>query len=248
MIISLFNLLYRLIAIVDLVILTFFMYIFSFIPNKIIGPLYHRIFPYWCHVFIRALGISLYKHEKHHKPLPKQFIVISNHPSALEDIGMPYLFAARFLAKIEVKDWWIVGRISTASGSLYVHRENKASRKDASKEILDALKNGDSIGLYPEGGCKGRRIHLPFRWGAFDIAIQSGVPILPVFLHHEAQEQYEWQGQHLLMKIWEMMTSQNRRVNYYVYDTIDPKQFADKKELCDHVQNLYLDWQKRYLD
>jgi 1-acyl-sn-glycerol-3-phosphate acyltransferase len=248
MIISVFNLIYRLIAVIDLVLLTAIMYLLSFIPNKVIGKFYLKIFPYWCDVFIRALGVSLYCHEKHHKPLPKQYIAISNHPSALEDVGMPSLFAARYLAKIEVKDWWIVGRISTAAGSLYVHRECKDSRKDAAEDLLEVLKNGDSIGLYPEGGCKGRRIHTPFRWGAFDIAIQSGVPILPVFLHHEAQQQFEWQHQHLLHKLWMIMTAKNRRVNYYVYDAIDPKQFKTKQEFCEHVQNLYLEWQKRYLD
>ena len=248
MILSLGHLIIRLIGIIDLILLTTIMYLASFLPNKVIRPIYDKCFRYWCHVFIRAMGISLYRHEKNHKALPQQYIVISNHPSALEDIGMPYLFPARYLAKIEVKNWWIVGRISTAAGSLYVHRECKDSRKDAGQELLDVLAQGDSIGLYPEGGCKGRRIHLPFRWGAFDIAIQSGVPILPVFLHHEAQEQFEWQNQHLMHKIWMMSTAQNNRVNYYVYDAIDSTQFSDKKALCEHVQNLYLEWQKRYLD
>jgi 1-acyl-sn-glycerol-3-phosphate acyltransferase len=44
------------------------------------------------------------------------------------------------------------------------------------------------------------------------------------------------------------MTAQNRRANYYVYDAIDPKDFSSKETFCEHVQNLYLEWQKRYLD
>lgn len=251
MLISLFNLLRALVGIIDLVILTVIMYLLSFIPKKLWGGrynLFHKLFRYWCHVFIRALRVNLFCHQKFIKPLPKQYILIGNHPSCLEDIGMPALFDARFLAKIEVKDWFIVGKISEAANTLYVKRECRNSRKDASESILKALNEGDSIGLYPEGGCKGRRIYTPFRYGAFDLAIKSGVPILPVFLHHEAQQDFEWQNQHLLYKLWMIFTAVNRRVNYYVYDAIDPKNFTSAKELCEHVEQLYLDWQKKYLD
>lgn len=248
MFISIFNIIRALVGLLDLIILTLVVYVLSFLPQSMLGGWFKKLFRYWTRVFLRALRVELFLHQKNHNPLPKQYILIGNHPSVLEDIGMPSLFDANFLAKIEVKDWWIVGRISKACGTLYVKRECKDSRKDASDDILDALKSGQSIGLYPEGGCKGRRIFTPFRYGAFGLSLQSGVPILPVFLHHEAQEDFEWQHQHLVRKLWMVFTAKNHRVNYYVYDAIDPKQFSSKQEFCEHVQNLYLEWQKRYLD
>lgn len=74
------------------------------------------------------------------------------------------------------------------------------------------------------------------------------MPLLPVFLHYEAQEAFEWQHQHLLHKLWMIITSPNRRANYYVYDAIDPSQFKSKEALCHHVEQLYLAWQQSYLD
>lgn len=248
MILSLSYLIRTLIGLIDLVLLTLTLYFLSFLPKKWLGGWYLSMFWYWCKVFVRALRADLYVHQKNHKPLPKQYIVISNHPSCFEDVGMPALFKARYLAKHEVQRWFIVGRISHAAGTLYVDRDCKDSRQQASQTLLEVLKNGDSIGIYPEGGCKGRRIHTPFRYGVFDLAIQSGVPILPVFLHYEAQESFEWQNQHLMHKIWMIMNAPNRRVNYYVYDAIDPTPFKTKAELCHHVESLYLEWQKRYLD
>lgn len=248
MILSIAYFIRTLIGLIDLVIVTLGVYLFSFLPSFMRKGWFQPVFRYWCLVFARALRVDLLLHQKNHFKLPKQFILIGNHPSAFEDVGMPALFKARFLAKHDVKHWFIVGRISQAAGTLYVDRDNKESRQAASKLLLDTLKGGDSIGIYPEGGCKGRRIHLPFRYGIFDIAIQSEVPILPVFLHYEAQEDFEWQHQHLLRKLWTIMTAQNRRANYYVYDAIDPKQFKNKEELCRHVEQLYLEWQQRYLD
>lgn len=248
MILSIFDLIRAFIGIIDLILMTGILYLLSFLPSKYLKKWYRCLFRYWCWIFIRALRVDLYLHEKNLTSLPEHYILIGNHPSAFEDIGMSALFDAYFLAKIEVKDWWIVGRISKAAGNFYVQRECKDSRAQATETLKDALQNGYNIGLYPEGGCKGRRIFIPFRYGIFDLALQTKVPIVPVFLHYEAQQQFEWQNQTLIYKLWMIFKAQNRRVNYYVYDAIDPCNFTSKEALCEYVQNLYLDWQKRYLD
>lgn len=248
MILSLFQIIRLIIGIIDLVLVTVVVYTLTFLPEKYRKNWYRHLFRYWCWVFIRALRVNLYLHQKNQKELPKQYILIGNHPSAFEDIGMSALFNVYFLAKIEVKDWWIVGRISQAAGTYYVHRESKESRQEATDTLKEALSKGLNVGLYPEGGCKGRRIFTPFRFGVFELSLQTGVPIVPVFLHYESQQEFEWQSQHLLYKLWMIMRAQNRRVNYYIYDAISPVQFSSKEEYCEYVQNLYVEWQKRYLD
>ena len=35
--------------------------------------------------------------------------------------------------------------------------------------------------------------------------------------------------------------------HYFIFDLIYPDQFEDKKAMCDYVQNLYLQWQEKYL-
>lgn len=244
----LFQCLRALVGLIDLVIFTAFLYLLSFIPKKHLGKWYRWCFRQWCWIFIRALRVSLFLHEKNHKPLPQHYILIGNHPSAFEDIGMSALFDVYYLAKIEVKDWWIVGRISQAAGTYYVARDLKESRNEASQTLKQALNEGKNIGIYPEGGCKGRRIHPPFRYGVFDLSIQTGVPIIPVFLHYEQQAQFEWQNQHLLHKLWMIFSAQNHRVNYYVYDAIYPHQFTSKEMFAAYVETCYLNWQNRYLD
>ena len=247
MILSFLNFIRALLGWVDLILMTIGMYFLSFLPTPILGHWYRKLFRYWCWVFVRALRVDLKLHQKNKYPLPPQFILIGNHPSALEDVGVPALIDATFLAKQEVKDWWVVGRISKASCTFYFDRESKDSRKEALSILEQALKKGINIGIYPEGGCKGRRIFTPFRYGAFDLSLKSGVPIVPVFLHYESQADFEWQHQHLLLKLWQIMTSQNRRAHYYLYDAIDPKKFNSKEEYCQFLQDQYLKWQDEYL-
>jgi len=241
-------LLWRIIAWVELAIFTLILYLLSYLP-QVLRPFFFSLFRLWCCSFTRALGVELRLHQKNIRALPEHYILIANHPSAFEDIGIPALFPVHSLAKIEVRDWWLVGRISTASGTLYVHRESRESRNAAAEQIEMELRQGKNIALYPEGGCKGRRIFESFRYGAFDISLRTGIPVLPVFLHYESQDDFEWRApQTLLHKLWHMMRTQNSRANYYVYDAIDPAGFADKETYAEFIHNKYLEWQARYLD
>ena len=239
----------KILLILDFILFTVAMYLLAWLPGFITRSFYPRLFRSWSWSFVRALGVDLRLHQKHHRALPERYILIANHPSAFEDIGIPALFPVFSLAKIEVKKWFVVGRISKAAGTLYVHRESKESRQEASQQIEDELKKGKNIALYPEGGCKGRRIFESFRYGAFDISLRTGIPIVPVFLHYEAQQDFEWQEPYTLIdKMWHFMTTPNNRANYYVYDAIDPAQFSDKAAYNQYVYDLYLQWQQRYLD
>lgn len=232
----------------DFVFLTLLMYLLTYLPKSVLVRFYPRLFRFWCNAFVHTLGVDLRLHQKNEFILPDRYILIANHPSAFEDIGVPALFPVYSLAKIEVKDWWFVGRISEAAGTLYVHRESRESRSEAAKDLEQALLNGKNIALYPEGGCKGRRIYKDFRYGAFDISLRTGIPILPVFLHYEAQDDFEWRPPQILpQKLWHFMISRNNRANYYVFDAIDPKQFDDKEQYMNHVHQLYLNWQEKYL-
>ena len=233
----------------DFIIFTMLLYLLALLPTKWLCGIYPRLFWLWCRLFVHVLNVDLHLHQKNAKPLPHHYILIANHPSAFEDIGIPALFPVYSLAKVEVRDWWIVGRISLAAGTLYVQREERSSRREAYQQVIEALERGKNIALYPEGGCKGRRIFTSFRYGAFDISLKTGMPIVPVFLHYEAQADFEWRPRvSLIRKIWEIITAQNKQVNYYVYDALYPTQFSTKEEYATHVHTLYLGWQAKYLE
>lgn len=233
----------------ELIVATLSLYILSYFSRLISRTLYFYLFRTWCKIFVNALGVDLRLHQKNTQPIPRRFILVANHPSAFEDIGIPALFKVYSLAKAEVADWWWAGRIVEAAGNLFVKRESRESRREAAEQIIDVVNSGKNIVIYPEGGCKGKRIFHTFKHGAFDISMKTGVPILPVFLHYESQDDFEWRDpQTLPHKLWHMMITQNNRANYYLYDAIYPEQFSSKEEFNVYVHRLYMDWQARYLE
>ena len=242
------RLLLRLLAIADFLAFTAFLYLLAWLPWPGKKHPVARLFNAWCRSFVRALGVDLRLHQKNLRRLPERYILIANHPSAFEDVGIPALFDVVSLAKIQVGDWFVVGRISKAAGTLYVDRDDPESRHAAIDTMVDAVNAGQNIALYPEGGCKGRRLYKEFLSGAFDVSIRTGVPIVPVFLHYEAQDDFEWQGQTLPDRIRQMMFTVNNRANYYVFDPLDPKDFGDKYAMKAAAYEKYVDWNAKYLE
>lgn len=231
-----------------LILLSIILYLLSHMPRAFSGRYYHFLSRLWCKIFVRALDVDLKLIQKNTRPLPQQFILIANHPSALEDFGVPALFDVYPLAKAGVRDWLILGRISDYAGTIYVKRGSAGSRKSAKQALADTVKSGKNIVIFPEGGCKGARIYEKFHTGAFEISLQSGIPVLPVFLQYIDQKTFVWQGETLPKKLWQIFNTNNNKVNYYVHDAVLPDAFSDKESYAEHVHSLYLQWQKEYLD
>lgn len=244
--IALFKLLVRLWSWVELGVLTIVMYLLSFLPRSWFGTFYERLFYFWIDVFVQAMGVTIRVHQHYAKTLPDQYIVVANHPSAFEDIGLPSLFDAYSVAKMGVRDWFLVGRISAAAGTIFLKRDDKSSRAAAGESITTALNEGKNIAIYPEGGCFGRRINK-FLYGIFGISIETQVAIVPVFIHYEAQEDFEWQGQTLPQKMWQILTAQNRTANFHVYEPFLPENYEDRETFCNDVHEHYLKWQDKHL-
>lgn len=230
----------------EFVLVTLVLYTLSFVPSRWIGPYYEKFFFFWARTFVRGLDVDVRLHQHYAGKLPEHYIVIANHPSAFEDIGLPSLFNAYSVAKEGVRHWFMVGRISVAAGTIFLKRDDKSSRAAAGDAITEALLAGKNIALYPEGGCFGRRIN-PFLYGIFGISKETSVPIVPVFIHYEAQETFEWQGQTLPRKIWEIMTSKNRVAHFHVYEPFSPEDYADRESYCATVHGHYLQWQQLHL-
>lgn len=233
---------------VELIVTTLAMYLLSFLPSAWLGDWYRRLFHFWSGIWVHALGVDLRLHHKNTHPMPEHYILIANHPSAFEDAGIPALFDVDSLAKSGVRRWFLVGRISAAAGTIFVRRDSRESRAAAAEQIRSHLATGRNVALYPEGGIDGARLQSSFRYGAFAISLETGIPIVPVYLHYEALHDFHW-GKHSLIKnIRNIMTASNNRANYYLFDAVDPGQFDDKVSYCNHVYGLYQGWQARFLD
>lgn len=116
---------------------------------------------------------------------PKQaYVVVLNHQSMVDILSiynLPLVF--KWVSKKEVYRIPLVGRLLLMHGDIVI---NRASAKEAMQLVhskgKEWLKKGASVSIFPEGTrSKDGEIHN-FKAGAFILAKDAGVPILPIVL------------------------------------------------------------------
>ena len=141
-------------------------------------PLYQA----WSNTWLFLMGLKIEVEGLDHFKEAKNFIIVGNHSSTLDMFamasGIPVPFKS--LAKRELGAIPILGFLFK-SGCVHVDRDNPESRKKSVDELKLELNQGFSILIMPEGT---RNISdkplAPFKDGAFRIAIEMQVPIIPV--------------------------------------------------------------------
>lgn len=131
-----------------------------------------------------AAGIQLaVKGEKHlwsHRPA----VFILNHQSNADFLIAAKLIrkGARGVAKKELQKMPIVGQMLAAAGTIFVDRADKDKAIEAMRPAVDSLKEGTSVVIFPEGTRSYDYTLGKFKKGAFHLAMQAGVPLVPIVI------------------------------------------------------------------
>jgi len=112
-------------------------------------------------------------------------LIISNHRSYFDPIVILKNILAYPVAKKEVESWPLIGNVCKTTGVIFVKRENKDSRTETLNDITAVLKRGYSILNTPEGTTHIEPTTIRFLPGAFVLAAQIGVPVLPIAIDYK---------------------------------------------------------------
>lgn len=113
--------------------------------------------------------------------LKSGLLVVPNHQTYFDPfwISLPIRRKLRFMAWDKAFDWFLVGDFIRFLGAFPVNLERGG--KQAVREAVKSLDEGATLIIFPEGsrGFSDGKL-LPFKTGAVRIALETGVPILPV--------------------------------------------------------------------
>ena len=132
---------------------------------------------------LRLAGVRLTIEGEEHLPAGPH-VLVCNHASYLDSIVLGVLLPPRyaFVAKRELCEHWLTGRPLRALGAKFVERADTARSIEDTRALSASLAAGESLVFFPEGTFGAGKELLPLRMGAFVLAAQAGVPLVPAVL------------------------------------------------------------------
>jgi len=117
----------------------------------------------------------------------RAYVVVANHQSMLDIFMLSRIpREMKWVAKAELFAVPWIGWMFRISGDIPVRRTEAASGRAALGKARDYLDHGMSVIFFPEGTRSRDGRMLPFKPGAFKLAIEAGVPVLPVAVNGTA--------------------------------------------------------------
>ncbi len=111
----------------------------------------------------------------------RPYVAVSNHESFADIFLLSHLpWEMKWLSKEAIFKIPVMGWMMRMAGDIQVRRGEKDSRQQAVAQIHDRLDKKVSVMILPEGTRSPDGELLPFRNGAFRIAIERQLPVLPI--------------------------------------------------------------------
>lgn len=107
-------------------------------------------------------------------------MLVANHISWLDITSMHAARFCRFISKADIKRWPVIGSLASGVGTLFIERESRRDAMRVVHHMAERLREGDVLGVFPEGTTSDGLSLLPFHANLFQAAIAADAPVQPV--------------------------------------------------------------------
>lgn len=148
--------------------------------SGVAGPLY-PVVVFGLRLFFATAGLRVRMEGEENIP-PGACLFLANHTSALDPLALFISIPRRiaFMAKEELFRIPMLGLAMRSARFISVDRASREAAAASANRAVSQLRQGVSMVIYPEGTRSPDGRLLPFKRGAFLIAIRAGRPVVPV--------------------------------------------------------------------
>lgn len=221
-----------------LVVLAFVFLVLAILPLKS-GAVYDRdsrfyraLTNLYIDLIIALVGLRIETEGLEKRPKSGRFMLVSNHLHEIDPAILMHFFPKSqlaFIAKREVADMFLVGKLLPAIQGQFINREND---RDALKTIVKCIQllkeDKASVGVFPEGYINELRKFKHFRPGVFKIAQKAKMPIVVCTLRNTHNV------------IGNLLKLKRSTVTLHVLEVIQPQWLEGKTtvEIADYVYGV----------
>ncbi len=197
-----------------------------FIDGAIFGKSVEKSFKHrrlWARRAMKIIGVELVE-QTGSIEVPTA-LIISNHRSLIDPVIQAAFIDAYIIAKAEVSNLPIISKGAEMTGIIFVKREKLRSRLAAREMTKDVLSSGQNVLVYAEGTTGTNRHSEKFKPGTFAVAVELGIPIIPVVIEYSSHKDY-WYDKSLSKQIVRQIGVWNTSAKLHIGQPImsdDPK-------------------------
>lgn len=139
----------------------------------------------WGRSILAPAGVHVTVDDRAHLDPSRPYVFVANHQTGLDIFvlaaGLPYPFG--FLAKAELASVPFLGVALRNSASIFVDKRDARRAVQSVAAAAGRIRAGMSVLVYAEGKRSYSGGLLPLQRGAFLLAVEAGVPVVPVAVH-----------------------------------------------------------------
>lgn len=136
----------------------------------------------WARLVLFSCGVRLHTEVRTPLDPARPVVLVANHQNALDIVttaaGIPHPFG--FTAKEALRKVPFVGSVLRHTACVFVDRSTPRRALQSMIEAGEQIRQGHSVLVFCEGVRTWRTTLAPFLRGAFLLAVEAGVPIVPV--------------------------------------------------------------------
>ena len=133
------------------------------------------------------IGLDLNVRGEEHVWAQRPAVFIFNHQSKADVVIILQLLRKDLagVGKKEIRNMPIIGQVMQLGGAVLIDRQNAKNAIAVMQPLVDVMREeGKSVVMAPEGTRTLTPKLNPFKKGAFHLAMQAGVPIVPIVIHN----------------------------------------------------------------
>ena len=198
------------------------------------GETPHKVARIWAKYILAASNIKVTVKGLSNLNRTGSYIYMPNHMSNFDipvlQAYLPVQF--RWLAKAELFKIPIFGYAMKRAGYISINRFDRKSAIQSLNNASEIIRNGTSVIIFPEGTRSQNQNIQSFKKGGFVLAIDSGVPIIPVIIHGTWRIM---QKKHILVRPGNVVLEIKKPINTSDYTR------ETKEDLMEKVRNIVMD-------
>ncbi len=144
----------------------------------------HKFQQFWARSFCWLLFIKVEVTGVEHIKKGQSYVFVSNHQSMSDVFAiygwLPVIF--KWIMKQELRKVPFVGGACKAAGHIFIDRSSRAAAKQSIHKAIEILHDGICVVIFPEGTRTKTGQVNRFKRGAFAIASELKLPIIPISL------------------------------------------------------------------